>query len=177
MTSTPSRFETFSAIYEEQKDAIFTYLYFRLGRDRERAEDLTGDVFYKALKAFEPSEHAPRARTWLFAIARNTLIDSYRTHKPTEQLFEDELFDEEDFEALLDTSLTAERVRAHIDELTSHQQTCINAYFFEETSTADIAERHDLSPESVRKHISRGIATLRERCSTLGELLLSFFFV
>ncbi len=174
MDATHTRLGLFTEIYEEHKDIIFSYLFYRVGRDRERAEDLAGDVFFKAFRAFEPNEHASRARPWLFTIARNTLIDAYRTHKPTEVLDEESLFDEVDLEALLDQSLAAEQVRAKIDELTPHQRTCISAYFFEDVPTALIAERHKLSPESVRQHISRGLASLRKKCTALGALIISF---
>ena len=70
--------QSFGVIYEKYVDAIYRYCFRRTGL-RESAEDATAMVFMKAmasLKNFHPDGRS--FRSWLFAIAHNTLVDAAR---------------------------------------------------------------------------------------------------
>ena len=70
--------EAFGQLYEQYLPKVFQYISFRVG-DRHMAEDLTSVVFEKALTKFQSYDSAKAAfSTWLFSIARNTVIDHYR---------------------------------------------------------------------------------------------------
>ncbi|MFB7496160.1 sigma-70 family RNA polymerase sigma factor [Streptomyces sp. NPDC056161] len=49
-----------------------------LGADPQSADDLTQDTFLRALSALHRFEGRSSARTWLLAIARRAVIDSFR---------------------------------------------------------------------------------------------------
>jgi len=66
----------FAPLYERYVDPIYRYCYHRLGH-REAAEDATALVFVKALAAL-PRCRPERFRSWLFAIAHNTVADAHR---------------------------------------------------------------------------------------------------
>ena len=58
---------------------VYRYVRFRVAT-REVAEDVTSEVFLKALRSFErydPSRASPR--TWLLRIARNAVTDHLRS--------------------------------------------------------------------------------------------------
>jgi RNA polymerase sigma-70 factor (ECF subfamily) len=78
----------FGALYERYLDAIYRYVYYSVP-DHAEAEDLTESIFFKAWQAL-PRFHlqGPGFRTWLYRIARNTIIDRHRTHKRTTSLEE-----------------------------------------------------------------------------------------
>lgn len=68
----------FARVYDEHVWVVYGFLAYRLG-NREVAEDLTQTTFERALRAwsrFDPVRGSER--TWLVAIARNTLIDHLR---------------------------------------------------------------------------------------------------
>lgn len=68
----------FARVYEEQVWQVYGFFAYRVG-DKDAAEDLTQTTFERALRAW--SRFDPRRgseRTWLFAIARNLLIDHHR---------------------------------------------------------------------------------------------------
>ena len=70
--------EAFSLFYEEYLPKIFKYISYKI-TDKFLAEDLTSTVFEKALTKYETySSKKAAISTWVFAIARNTLIDYYR---------------------------------------------------------------------------------------------------
>jgi RNA polymerase sigma-70 factor (ECF subfamily) len=50
----------------------------RMVRDRELAEDLAQDVFFKAYRALDTYDHQRKFSSWLFKIAHNSTIDHLR---------------------------------------------------------------------------------------------------
>src|SRR3990170_3288855 len=73
-------FETF---YRANVDRIYRYLFFRVGGNREVAEDLVSDVFMKALEHFETYDPAISKSAWIYRIAHNRLVNHFRDQKPT----------------------------------------------------------------------------------------------
>ncbi len=70
--------EAFTRLYDLYFDKIFRYVYFRIRKQTE-AEDLTQEVFIKAMKAIGSYKigKTPFA-AWLFRIAHNQVIDHVR---------------------------------------------------------------------------------------------------
>ena len=50
------------------------------------AEDATSEIFMKAFTGIRGYRQERSFRSWLFAIAHNTITDSYRTHRPQEPI-------------------------------------------------------------------------------------------
>ena len=69
----------FQAFYEENLVSVYRFVFKRM-RKREEAEDLTSEIFLKALRYYDPESSAQRARSWLFKIAHTTIADYWRTH-------------------------------------------------------------------------------------------------
>ncbi len=70
----------FEPLYRRYYRPVFDYCYRRLG-DHERAADASSQVFTKALAGIHGFRSGSVA-AWLFTIARNTVIDAVRTHRP-----------------------------------------------------------------------------------------------
>jgi RNA polymerase sigma-70 factor (ECF subfamily) len=66
-----------AGIFERHHLAIYRYLLRMLG-SRDRAEELTQDVFVHALKGADRYEERAQERAWLFRIARNLRLDALR---------------------------------------------------------------------------------------------------
>lgn len=74
----PSEFEEW---FSEHRGTVFRYVRFRV-ETREVAEDVTSDVFLKAMRAFKTYNRQKSApRTWLLTIARNAVTDHLRKLK------------------------------------------------------------------------------------------------
>jgi RNA polymerase sigma-70 factor (ECF subfamily) len=56
---------------------IYRFLYSRLG-NQEEAEDLTSEVFLKAVRQLEPQRDDASVQAWLYQVARTTLADYWR---------------------------------------------------------------------------------------------------
>jgi RNA polymerase sigma-70 factor (ECF subfamily) len=71
----PHDFETW---YEQHRSVVYRYVRFRVAT-REAAEDVTSDVFMKALRSIERYDATLASpRTWLLRIARNAVTDHLR---------------------------------------------------------------------------------------------------
>lgn len=69
----------FQAFYEENLVSVYRFVLKNL-RNREEAEDLTSQIFLKALRYLNPEHSSQSARSWLFKIAHTTIADYWRTH-------------------------------------------------------------------------------------------------
>lgn len=76
----------FEAFYHTHADHVFRFVLFRVAQDRERAKDLTQEIFLKAYQAFESYDPERGARAWIFTIARNHVYNAYAAEKRTTTL-------------------------------------------------------------------------------------------
>ena len=67
-----------AVLFERHHLVIFRY-FWRMTRRRDVAEDLTQDVFVRAVRGLGNYEPRNRDRAWLFEIARRLLLDHQRT--------------------------------------------------------------------------------------------------
>jgi RNA polymerase sigma-70 factor (ECF subfamily) len=74
----------FAPLYDRYAQPIYRFCYRKVG-DVDLANDLTAQVFVKAIERLDRYQPRPGAsfKSWLFAIARNTVTDAWRRQKPT----------------------------------------------------------------------------------------------
>src|SRR3982074_1404064 len=65
--------------YQTHVTAIYQYIYGRVG-NRPDAEDLTAQVFVKAINGMRSDVSVPELRSWLYRVAQTTLADHWREH-------------------------------------------------------------------------------------------------
>src|SRR5574344_149811 len=74
----------FAALYNDNIKKIYNFIYFKT-LNKELAEDLTSQVFLKALKNISSFKH-DNFSAWLYTIARRTVVDYYRSNKETKNI-------------------------------------------------------------------------------------------
>src|SRR5919106_4496037 len=70
----PGRFEE---IYDEQVVPIYRFIYARVG-NRPDAEDLTAQVFMRAVEQLDTTRDAGQIVSWLYRVSQNTIADYWR---------------------------------------------------------------------------------------------------
>src|SRR5271163_1538888 len=134
----PSRF---AALYEIHFERVYAYVSRRMA-NREAAEDLTSEVFHKALANLRRFEWrgAPFA-AWLLRIAANAIAD--RGQRTTKELAMDDP-PEVGAEATADVDLEEVEHRARlfrlVEQLPVDQRRIVTMRFAEEKSIREIAE-------------------------------------
>lgn len=150
-------------LYRRYAPAIFRYLFYRLG-DRDVAEDLTSEVFVRALEALP--RYRVRGRpfsAWLYRIARARVADHYRGRRrhPLVPLVPDTPADGADPDAQAESQLTAAALRRAIVQLTPLQQQVVVLRFLEGLSHRAVAQIVGRSEGAVRVLQYRALAALR----------------
>lgn len=156
----------FGALYDHYIAQIYRFIYLRVS-GREEAEDLTHEVFLSAWRNIPSYKHKGFPfSSWLYQIARNKVIDHFRTRKttfPIEEVIERDL----DIPALLNTEedldivLDLEKIRLAMQSLTEEQQSIIIMRFVEDMAPKEIAEVLGKSEGSVRLMQHRAINNLK----------------
>jgi len=77
------RKKDFASFYDQHMDRVYRFIFFRVNQNVDVAEDLTSEVFMKALKNFHSYDPKKSQTAWIMTIARNHLINYYRDKKET----------------------------------------------------------------------------------------------
>ena len=164
---------SFGVLYDRYIEPIYRFIYYKTFSE-EVAEDLASDTFHKALTRIT-SYDVDRGSfsSWLYQIARNTVIDYYRTRRstvPIEDLFE---FGTDDRTPQVhDAKLVLARVYDYLASLSPRQREIIMLRVWEEKSYREIAEIMGSTEPAVKMAFSRAIRDLRETCGPIAVWML-----
>jgi RNA polymerase sigma-70 factor, ECF subfamily len=171
--------DAFGKLYEENIDKIFKFVAARVS-DRQTAEDITSKVFTKAWEKIGKYElRGAPFRAWLFRIARNTVIDHYRTSKEVMSFdtFED-LPNKAELPVLdkVKQAIEVDEIMKLIKELTPSQQEVLILRLVNELSTAEISQILGKGEGAIRALQMRGLQALakliKERAPTAEYLMV-----
>jgi RNA polymerase sigma-70 factor (ECF subfamily) len=154
----------FGSMYDRYVDKIYRFIYTRV-RDRSIAEDISGEVFFKALKNLDKYRNQGcGVGPWLYRIAANAIADHYRRDERAVAL--DSLPGEPpSSENLLELVVRRERVRQiwhAIDRLPRRQREAMRLKYSQDLSTVDIARVMERSADAVKLLIYRAVQQLRQ---------------
>lgn len=151
----PSRF---AELYEMHFDRVYLFIVRRVG-DRDTAEDLTSDVFHRALANLKQFEWrgAPFG-AWLLRIAANAITDRGK-RAGRELVVEDppEQSVVSDFDKVEDGA----RLFRLVNELPEDQRKVVVMRFAEEKSIREIATHMNRSEGSIKQLQLRGLRNLK----------------
>jgi RNA polymerase sigma-70 factor (ECF subfamily) len=154
--------DAFAQLYDAYVERVYRYVYFRV-TDDAMAEDLTSQVF---LKAWEHLDHyQPTASpflAWLYTIARNQVIDHYRTRKETMALEDAEFLSAEGdgVDEEVQVKFEVRAVRDALQFLTEEQQQVLILRFINGFNTHEIARQMKKGEGAVRALQMRALQTL-----------------
>ncbi len=152
--------DNFIGYYDKFKNKIFVYFLYRVNFNREVAEDLTSEVFLKALKSFDSFDEARSFQSWIFAIAHNHLVNYYRTASREIQLFEDHYLTQMDTNKV-ELNYELEAVMKVINKMEESDREILLLRFVDELSNSEIAELLAKEEGAIRTKMSRSLVKLR----------------
>ena len=153
---------SFSLVYDYYIDKIFRFIYFKVPSGE--AEDLTEDVFVKVMEkkhTFNPTKSS--FSTWIYTIARNTVIDFLRTQKVNLELSEtiQDLDTNKDIVNNLDKDFEILNLKKALETLPKDKQDLVILRFIDELSYEEMAAILDKSEGSIRISMMRTLRDLR----------------
>ena len=151
--------------FTELRASLRNYLRRRVA-DPGLAEDLVQDVFVKAVSAVE-ADHAPRNLTaWLYAAARTTLVDHFRSNRVDlvgldEDPPDTQRTDDERLHQALATCL-----RPLVGQLPAIYRDTLLATDFDGRTMRAVAAEQGLSTSAIKSRVSRARVMLKETLLT-----------
>jgi RNA polymerase sigma-70 factor (ECF subfamily) len=146
--------QEFQTFYQENLGLIYRYVYSKVG-NREEAEDLTSQIFIKAVRSVDTERGPQSIQKWLFQVARTTIADYWRTHYRVSVNSLDELLEAgwegpAEEESTVVSSSPLERVQRILQALPEHYREVLNCRFLLNLSIKDTALRMGLTEANVK---------------------------
>ena len=153
--------DAFARLYEAYVGRIYRYIYFRV-TDDQAAEDLTSQVFLKAWERLDRYQASGPFQAWLYTIARNQVIDYYRTRKESIPLeaVSARPADHKAVDDQVEGNFELQAMRNALQFLTADQQQVLILKFIAELSTAEIARMLHKQEGAIRALQMRALQTL-----------------
>lgn len=158
----------FGSLYEHYQPQIYRFIFLKVG-SKDEAEDLTHQVFLNAWTGIAKYKHRGFPfSSWLYQIARNQVVDHYRSKKDAisiEEMDPDTLKEQFGTEGL-DTALELERVMKAVRTLKTEYQDVLILRFVEDMTIKDVASALGKTEGAVKLLQHRALKILKD---TLGE--------
>ncbi len=163
--------EAFDALLLRHKTRLFNYIY-QMVRDRDLSDDIFQETFVKAITTIKQGRYNDLGKfsAWLYRIARNLVVDSFRAEKNEGAVSTDDaeydilnrrdLADDNIEDVMVDLQIE-EDLRRLIDELPEVQREVLNLRYYRELSFKEIAELTGVSINTALGRMRYAILNLR----------------
>ncbi|MGH2755704.1 MAG: RNA polymerase sigma factor [Actinomycetota bacterium] len=155
--------EAFGELYRRHVCAVFRFVRSKTGNEKT-AEDLTAQVFFKALRSADTFSGTGTYESWIFRIARNCVATWHRTRERDMAIHE--LPDPVDPAPTPASRLIDQEARGvvwnAVAKLPVRQREAVVLRYVQECSIDEIAASTDRSPGAVRVLLHRARQRLRK---------------
>jgi RNA polymerase sigma-70 factor (ECF subfamily) len=158
------------ALYREHVRAIYCFIYSKVG-NREAAEDLTSEVFLKALAHVDPSREKVSVIAWLYRVARNAVYDYWRAGRVAQVIALDEARDLRETPPLPDAARqdrAARQAAELLGRLPDNYRAVLQYRLIEGLSVAETAQAMATTAGNVKVLQHRALRRAAELCES-GE--------
>lgn len=154
----------FLSHYNAFFEKVYRYIFFRVGKNRELAEDLTSEIFLKAFENFESFDGVRPFAVWIYRIAHNHLVDYYKKVKaeivPIEDA-ENDLKVNVDYQYDFDKEIDLEKVKGLLEKLPQVQMDVVIMKYVNDLTNPEIAQILKTNEAHVRVLQHRALSALR----------------
>jgi len=158
--------DAYGKLYDFYVSRIYRFVYFKV-RSQQDAEDLTSEVFLKTWEYINrTNKKIENLNALFYRVARNAVIDHYRSKQRDHCLMEDEqlqlIQEKSNLEKQTDIAIDMNNVQERLFKLKDIYREVIVLKHIEELSISEIAEILDKSKGNVRVLLHRAMVALRE---------------
>ena len=167
----PLEFQTF---YQEHLGMIYRYVYSKVG-NRQEAEDLTTQIFMKAIRNVDIERGQASIQTWLFQVARTTIADYWRQYyraevRSLEELLEAGWEGPVEEQGPLDNRAPEELIQAILLLLPEQQREVLKCRFLLHLTIKETALRMNITEANVKVTQFRAL----KRAAELETIIKNF---
>ncbi len=163
--------EAFDTLLIRYKQRLFSYI-FQMVRDRDLADDIFQETFIKAITTIRQGRYSDMGKfsAWLYRIARNLAVDSFRAEKGENVVSADDAdydvlnrreLDEDTIEDVMVDLQIEEDLRRLVDRLPDVQRQVLEMRYYQDLSFKEIAEITGVSINTALGRMRYAILNLR----------------
>ena len=170
-------------LYDSHVDGLYAFVFYRVGRDAELAEDVVQETFATALDRIEQFDPARGSlKSWLFSLSRNAARDQLRSHRRSTELAAmweridrslAQIFESLDQTPLTDEILaraeTRDMVNMTIAHLPDNYRQVLERKYVAGESLAALAGELGMSADAVKSLLARARRAFRDTFATLSK--------
>lgn len=170
--------EAFWILYDRYFQVIYNHIYYKT-LNQALTEDIVSDTFFKAFDKIDQFTYKTENsfRSWLYTIANNTLLDSYKKVNPDSL---DESLDYESQENITDewnNRYMSEQILHELDQLGPNKKDIIIMRLREWLTYEEISQITWRPETSLRKDFSNAMKELKIICAELGTLIFLLIII
>lgn len=171
--------------YDQHVDALYTFVFYRVGRDAALAEDVVQETFTGALaRVTDYDAKRGTVVAWLCTLSRNVIRDQLRAHQRTDELAVTwdridaslaQIFDGLEQAPLpgdvLERAETRDLVNMTITHLPEQYRTVLSRKYVDGDTLETLAKELGVSEDAVKSLLARARRAFRDTFATLGHAL------
>lgn len=157
-------------LHDDHAAALWGYCLRLTGQDRARAEDVVQETLLRAwrnLAALDASRGSVRG--WLFMVARNIVIDEWRTRRARSEITRAEVPEPREADDRTDQLLQAWVVAEALTHLSVDHREVLLACYYRGASVAEAAIQLGIPAGTVKSRTHYALRALRLALQELGE--------
>ena len=152
----------FHRFYKRHLSRVYKFIYFRVGGNVQVAEDLTSEVFMKAVEHMEKLDVEQEPLAWVMTVAKNRLKNHYRDKR--QHLDIDDLsgfLPGEDGRNTFQGIVAAEEIKKRLQVLKPKARHVVELKYLEGFSFKEIALLLEMTPGAARVQCHRAMKQLQ----------------
>ena len=154
MTTADDR-QRLAELFDNEFDAIYRFCLARTG-DTAVADDAASETFMAAARLFADRRGHEVSRPWLYVVAKNRMIDQWRSHERNRRRIQ--RLSQQPQSSTADpfaTSPVADQVLAALASLSERQRAALALRYLDEQSVSEVAEQLDLTYKAAESLLAR----------------------
>jgi RNA polymerase sigma factor (sigma-70 family) len=160
--------QAFAELYRQYMPTVYKFLYYRMGNNKAVAEDMTAEVFLRALrKITDFNWTGADFGSWLLRIARNLVLDNAKSSRARLEILNDEMpedsaGEDRSTESAVMENLDNQHIYTAIKQLSPDQRDVITMRFIQGMDVSAVADAMGKKEGTVRTLQFRGLKALQK---------------
>jgi RNA polymerase sigma-70 factor (ECF subfamily) len=156
-------------LHDEHAAALWTFCLRLTGQDRGRAEEVVQETLFRAWRNLDTLDRSQRSvRPWLFTVARNLVIDEWRTKRSTHEVSVAEVPEARVPGDRTDDLLLTWVVAEAVTTLSTAHREVLQECYYRGASVAEAAQRLGLPEGTVKSRTHYALRALRLALEEMG---------
>lgn len=156
-------------LHDEHAAALWAFCLHLTGNDRTHAEDVAQETLLRAWRnAAVLEESRGSVRSWLFTVARNIVIDEWRSKRTRSEVLTDDLGDLSSVEDRTDELLLSWVVAEALTQLSDEHRAVLLECYYRGRSVADASRRLGVPEGTVKSRTHYALRALKLSLEELG---------